>query len=646
MFRTRRPICRYRTLTGHPQRGICEISSASQAWLKLVRQRAEALRTSSERAFSNAAATLRERLRTPQETLLVDHVVESFALTTEALRRSTGLIFHDVQLQAGFAIAAGVVAEIQTGEGKTLVTALPAALHACVGNGVHVATTNHYLSSRDCERMRPVYQSLGLTAATLSPHQTTDEKRQAYAAEITYGPGFEFGFDFLRDQVARQAEQRRPLGDAFLRRLDGSDPEHATTVQRGLSFVIVDEADSVMLDEANTPLIISGAAERHQTSLEAYTAARNAADALQAGVDYTHDASTHTIALTLRGLESILPLAESLPHRTLARRWEQLVTNALRAEHTLRRNVDYIIDEARIQIVDPHTGRIHPERRWSDGLHQAVETKENVPLSQESTTQARITRQRFLSLYSRLAGMTGTASGSENELRATFGVPVVRVPTHRPSQRKLLPMRLFASQESLDAAVIDDALRRHRRGQPVLIGTASIEHSKRLADALNRRAVPHVVLNGLQDQREANVIAHAGHSGAITVATNMAGRGTDIQPDPQALAAGGLHVIATGVHSNRRVDRQLAGRAARQGDPGSCQFLVSADDGFLTTAAPDLTDRIRSLADQDGECHADLSAEIDAVQRRAEQAAWQRRRQLVAHDDWFESVQSSLARRA
>lgn len=646
MFRTVRTITDYRGLGGIPKRGVCEPSKATWSWVQLVHRRSSALRQLSKRSLLEAADTLRNAIRSGDDAFKTDSAIESFALTAEALRRAVGWEYHDTQLAAGFALAAGAIAEVQTGEGKTIIAALPATLHAWYRGGVHVATTNAYLSGRDHETLRPVYAALGLTSGCLHPQQDPQEKRDAYACDVTYGPGYEFGFDFLRDQILTLQRRRLPLGQQYLQRLAGKSHITDQAVQRGLSFAIVDEADSVMIDEAMTPLIVSGQAESRQTDPMILHQARQVACSLQSGSDYQTEIANRHIVLTESGLRRVMQKEEQGAAGDMARRWDELVTNALRAEYLMQRDIDYVIKQGCIVLVDPNTGRLHPERRWSGGLQQAVEAKEELSITPESATRGRITRQRYLGLYPRLAGMTGTAVGSEAEFREFYRLPVVQIAPHQPCRRSELPLLVFESSDAKRRAIVRDTIARIAVGQPVLIGTASIHQSRQVAQELRLRGIEHAVLNGVQDEREAEIVARAGTAGQVTVATNMAGRGTDIRLDEAARSAGGLHVIATEMHLCARVDRQLIGRTARQGDPGSCQFFVAADDPLVQRYDPNLAARMREVADGSGQSRGDVCRALLRLQRIAESDAWQRRRQLVAHDDWFESVQSSFARRA
>lgn len=649
MFASQSSLANYRRVTGRPKRGIQPPVEATRRWIQRVRDRATDLSLLSDRSFTETAGACRRRIQTPADALRIDHAIESFALTTEALRRTTGMVFHDVQLLGGFALAAGTIAEIQTGEGKTVTTALPAVLHAWSGRGVHVATTNEYLSRRDHEQLKPVFESLGLTSGLLCSHNDAagrDEKRRAYACDVTYGPGYEFGFDFLRDQVSRRQRFDARLGDRFLARLDGKPIVQPRLAQRGHAFAIIDEADSVLIDEAVTPLVLSGTLSNDATDPAMYQFARQTARALSPDHHYIFDLAQQTVQLTADGWKRVHQHYATRPHGAIARPWSQLVENALRAELILRRDVDYVIKQGTVQIVDQHTGRIHRDRKWSGGLHQAVETKELVDTTGESDTQARITRQRYLGFYEGIAGLTGTATGGEMELHEFYRLPVVRIPTNQPCRRKPLPLRCFDTRLNKIAALADDTEARRRRGQPVLIGTRTVEESLQLSSRLALRDIPHVVLNGLQNEEEASIIARAGSSGAVTIATNMAGRGTDIKPSGQAIDAGGLHVAGCDVHPCRRVDRQLAGRTARQGDPGSYQFYVSAEDDLVRSLAPSLGEQIRASAGETGETRQDFQDAVRRIQQQSEAAAFLQRQHMVNHDDWMESVQSSLAKRA
>ncbi|MCA9135265.1 MAG: hypothetical protein KDB00_00865 [Planctomycetales bacterium] len=646
MFHSGSTIPRYRNFAGRPKGAVQQLDRSTNRWIERVRDRECELKHLNQASLRKIADQCRDRIKSRDDACQLDHVTESFALTAEAIRRTTGMTYYDVQLAGGFALAAGTIAEIQTGEGKTIITALPTVLHAWSGRGVHVATTNEYLSKRDHDELKPAFELLGLTIGHLEPQGPIRDKVQAYACDITYGPGYEFGFDFLRDQLTLRSRHQERLGERFLKRLQGVMVADPTLAQRGHALAIIDEADSVLIDEAATPLILSGGQCRSATAKVIYQFAHHVAMQLSAGSEFQLDSVKRLIRLTPDGWTRIHRLFNHRPAGQLARPWSHLVENALRAQFVLQRDVDYVVEGGEVLIVDQNTGRIHEERKWSAGLHQAVEVKEQVDVTAENDTHARITRQRFIGFYEGIAGLTGTAADSEAELREFYHLPVVQIPTNKPCVRKELPLRCFDSRENKFVAIAEDAARRSRLGQPVLIGTRTIDESMQLSRRLNDRGIDHIVLNGLQNETEASIIRRAGITGTVTVATNMAGRGTDIKPDTRAIAAGGLHVTASEIHPCRRVDRQLAGRAARQGDPGSCQFYVSAEDEMIQTRAPALAEQMSASAAQTGEAKQDFFAAVRRVQRQAESDALMQRQHMVAHDDWMESVQSALARRA
>ena len=638
-------IPNYRTLTGSPRSRVESPNRAYAPLVNRVRKLSEQARNLGHQELIDAYDNLRERVTEGEPLLSAQIVCECFALATEALRRATGMVYYDVQLVGGFVLAAGTIAEIQTGEGKTITTGLPAMLHALTGKGVHVGTTNEYLSERDHEELHGVFAELGLTSGLLQSDASLPEKMAAYACDITYGPGYEFGFDFLKDQLAIRSRYREPLGTRFVRTMNGIVVDDKPLAQRGHAFAIIDEADSVLIDEATTPLIMSGGNLGIRTAPDLFHYAKQVATDLSED-SFNIDHTKRKVSLTDQGWETAHLAFEDRPAGRLARQWSQLIEHALRAEHILQCDVDYVVRDGQVMIVDQNTGRIHDERTWSAGLHQAVEAKEGVALTAENETQARITRQRYCAFYTGMCGLTGTASGSESEMREFYQLPVVRVPTNRPCIRRQLPTRSFATTEAKFAAIAQDAGDRRQSARPVLIGTRTIQESKRLAELLSTAGLPHVVLNGLQNEDEAEIISRAGEAGTITVATNMAGRGTDIRMDKSVKAAGGLHVIATEFHHTQRVDRQLAGRAARQGDPGSCQFFASAEDEMIAHRAPSVAKRMTRSASQDGECTQDYEPAIQKIQSELERESRVNRRSMVDHDNWLESVQSSLARRA
>jgi preprotein translocase subunit SecA len=589
-------------------------------------------------------------------TPLNDLVPEAFALVREAALRKLGMRPFDVQLIGGLALNAGKIAEMRTGEGKTLMAVLPAYLNALTGDGVHVVTVNEYLAQRDSDWMAPVFRFLGLEVGVIKNAQSPDEKRAAYACDITYGTNNEFGFDYLRDNLAFRLEDR---------------------VQRKLSFAIIDEVDSILIDEARTPLIISGPAEE---STELYLKINTLIPRLvrqkeeNGPGDYAVDEKTKQATLTEDGHEKVEQLmaelgllrdGESLYDATNIKLMHHL-NAALRAHALYKRDVEYIVRQGEVIIVDEFTGRTMQGRRWSDGLHQAVEAKEGVKVREENQTVASITFQNYFRLYSKLSGMTGTADTEAFEFQQIYGLEVVVIPTHKPMIRKDKSDLVFLSEGDKFQAILEDIQDCVTRGQPVLVGTTSIEASERIAKLLQGAKVPHEVLNAKQHEREAHIVAEAGRPGAITIATNMAGRGTDIvlggspqtqinaienpneadlkgiheawqQRHEQVLAAGGLHIIGTERHESRRIDNQLRGRSGRQGDPGSSRFYLSLEDNLMRifgdpTRMKALMTRVGMKAGEAIESGM-LTRQIERAQRRVEQHNFDARKQLLEYDD-------------
>jgi preprotein translocase subunit SecA len=583
-------------------------------------------------------------------------VPEAFALVREAARRKLGLRHFDVQLIGGLALHQGKISEMRTGEGKTLVATLPAYLNALTGEGVHVVTVNEYLAQRDSDWMGPVYKFLGMDVGVIKNAQSQDEKRAAYGKDITYGTNNEFGFDYLRDNLAFRLEDR---------------------VQRKLSFAIVDEVDSILIDEARTPLIISGPAEE---STELYVKINTLIPRLtrqkeeNGPGDYAVEEKHKQATLTEDGHEKVERLmleigllrdGESLYDATNIRLMHHL-NAALRAHALYKRDVEYIVRQGEVIIVDEFTGRTMPGRRWSDGLHQAVEAKEGVKVREENQTVASITFQNYFRLYSKLSGMTGTADTEAFEFQQIYGLEVVVIPTHKPMIRKDNSDLVFLSEHDKFQAILEDIQDCVKRGQPVLVGTTSIDTSERLAKLLVASNIPHEVLNAKQHEREAHIVAEAGRPGSITIATNMAGRGTDIvlggNPQPeinasenpseaalkeihdawekrheQVLASGGLHIIGTERHESRRIDNQLRGRSGRQGDPGSSRFYLSLEDNLMRifgdpTRMKALMTRVGMKAGEAIESGM-LTRQIERAQRRVEQHNFDARKQLLEYDD-------------
>ena len=596
---------------------------------------------------------------------------EAFAVVREAAKRVLGMRHFDVQLIGGMALHKGRIAEMRTGEGKTLMATLPAYLNALPGLGVHVVTVNEYLAQRDAEWMGPVYRFLGLTVGVVRNSQSAEEKRAAYGCDITYGTNNEFGFDYLRDNLAFRLDDR---------------------VQRGLAFAIVDEVDSILIDEARTPLIISGPAEETTNTYVAInelvprlergeTVSKSPSLALSGGAepeatgDYTVDEKQRQVHLTEVGHEKVEAL---MTEAGLLREGDSLydpanirlmhhLNAALRAHAIYKRDVEYIVRGGEVIIVDEFTGRTMPGRRWSDGLHQAVEAKEGVRVREENQTIASITFQNFFRLYKKLSGMTGTADTEAPEFMQIYGLEVNIIPTHRPMIRKDHPDLVHLTQSDKFKAIVEDIRDCVARSQPVLVGTTSIETSELISGVLKDEGVAHEVLNAKQHEREAQIVAQAGRPAAVTIATNMAGRGTDIVlggnleaellalPEgasevdresvreqwrarhEQVLAAGGLHIIGTERHESRRIDNQLRGRSGRQGDPGSSRFYLSMEDNLMRIFGdPNFTKRLLSVAGmKEGEVIESrmLSKRIETAQRKVEAHNFDIRKQLLLFDD-------------
>lgn len=543
---------------------------------------------------------------------LDDIKIEAFAVAREAARRTLGEFPYKVQIIGSLVLHAGDVAEMKTGEGKTLTATMAVYLNALAGNGVHVVTVNEYLSQRDADWMGQIYRFLGLTVGVNLRSKTTTEKKEAYLCDITYTTNSELGFDYLRDNMAVDLQHR---------------------VLRGLSFCLIDEADSILIDESRTPLIISGGAK---ASASQYTVADRFVKTLKKEVDYVIDVKEKTVNLTdkgnakaerMFGIKNLYdPEYADLVHR---------IHNALKANYIMSRDVDYLVDnEGQIQIIDQFTGRVLPGREWSDGLHQAVQAKENVTIKQETITMATITYQNFFRLYKKMAGMTGTAKTEEEEFRKIYNMRVVCVPTNKPVIRVDALDYVYAHKGPKLAALVKEVKERHEKGQPILIGTVSVESSEEISALLTASGLPHEMLNAKNHAREAEIIARAGQKGAITLATNMAGRGTDIKINDEVRALGGLCVFGTERHESRRIDNQLRGRSGRQGDPGFSRFYVSFDDTLLIRFA---ADGIRNFIEKNcGEeaLEAKLVTNvITSAQKRIEGQNFDIRKSLLEYDD-------------
>jgi preprotein translocase subunit SecA len=570
----------------------------------------------SDEALRAKTEEFRERFDQGED--LDDLLSEAFACVREASKRTLGLRHFDVQLIGGMVLHEGRIAEMKTGEGKTLVATLPLYLNAIAGVNVHLVTVNDYLAKRDAEWMGPVYEALGMTVGVIQAEMADDfeqtNRRAAYGCDITYGTNSEFGFDYLRDNMAVELTQ---------------------TVQRGHWFAIVDEVDSILIDEARTPLIISGQPEQ---AADTYYAFASAVGDLELGVDYEVDEKFHTAAPTEEGVDKV---EKAIGVENLyAPENGQLVNHliqAIKAKELYKRDDEYVVMDGEVKIVDEFTGRIMEGRRWSEGLHQAVEAKENVRIQEENVTVATITIQNYFRMYEKLAGMTGTALTEANEFHEIYGLEVVPIPTHRPMVRLDQNDQIYRTKEEKFAAVVGDIVERHATGQPVLVGTISVEVSEHLSHLLDRQGIPHEVLNAKNHEREALIIQNAGERGAVTIATNMAGRGVDIKLADGVPDLGGLYVLGTERHESRRIDNQLRGRSGRQGDPGESRFYLSAQDEVIRLFAGE---RIYKILDSrfgppDGEpIEAKmLTNKIEGAQKKVEEFHFVNRKNVVKYDD-------------
>jgi preprotein translocase subunit SecA len=539
---------------------------------------------------------------------------EAFAAVREAGKRTLEMRHFDVQMVGGIALHEGAVAEMLTGEGKTLVATLPLYLNALSGNNVHLVTANDYLAKRDAQWMAPIYEALGMKVGWIENQQGAAAKRDAYAANITYGTNSEFGFDYLRDNMAFSLDEIQ---------------------QRGHFFAIVDEADSILIDEARTPLIISGQPEE---AAETYFKFAKIIAKMEPEKHFEFDEKMHTAHATEEGV-SLTERELGIPNLYLAEN-NQLINHlnqAIRARALYHRDKEYVVVDDEVKIVDEHTGRIMEGRRWSEGLHQAVEAKEGVRPQEENVTVASITIQNYFRLYEKLAGMTGTADTEAAELKEIYGLDVVQVPPNRPVQRLDMNDYVFKNERGKYTAIVRDIKERHEKGQPVLVGTIAVEKSEALSDELTRQGVPHEVLNAKQHEREGQIIMDAGQAGAVTIATNMAGRGVDIKLGEGVRELGGLFVLGTERHESRRIDNQLRGRSGRQGDPGETRFYLSSQDDLVRIFAGDRMERIlgrfNSFPDDEPLDSGLLTRTIKNAQKRVEERNFIIRKNVLKYDD-------------
>ena len=565
----------------------------------------------SDASLAGKTGEFRQRLEAGQT---VDELLpEAFAVVREASRRVLGMRHFDMQMLGGITLHGGNIAEMRTGEGKTLVATLPVYLNALTGKGVHVVTVNDYLARRDSEWMGKLYRFLGLSVGLIVHGLDFLDRKMAYAADITYGTNNEYGFDYLRDNMVIYADQM---------------------VQRPLNYAIVDEVDSILVDEARTPLIISGPGEK---STDLYYTLAKIVPKMKEVEDYSVDEKLHTVAPTESGIAKaekmlgVKNLYES-ENMELSHHFNQ----ALRANALMHRDKDYVVKDGEVIIVDEFTGRLMFGRRYSDGLHQAIEAKEGVKIERESQTLAAITFQNYFRMYKKLAGMTGTAKTEEEEFRKIYGLDVLVIPTNQPVVREDLPDVIYKTKRAKYRAAVVEIAARHATGQPVLVGTTSIAQSEELSDQLKKKGVPHNVLNAKFHEMEAQIVAQAGQKGQVTIATNMAGRGTDIVLGEEVASLGGLHIVGTERHESRRIDNQLRGRSGRQGDPGSTRFYLSLEDDLMRLFGSDsiatVMDKLGMEEDEPIE-HSLISRSIESAQKKVEARNFDIRKQVLEYDD-------------
>lgn len=603
----------------------------------------------SDEELKNKTLEFKERLSNGEK--LDDILPEAFACVREASKRTIGLRHFDVQMIGGCILHQGKIAEMKTGEGKTLVATLAVYLNALEGKGVHVVTVNDYLAKRDKEWMEPVYNALGLTVGNICHDTSNEERKNAYNCDITYVTNNELGFDYLRDNMVVTKEQR---------------------VLRPLNYAIIDEVDSILIDEARTPLIISGAGEqstdkyyvanrivpllkgRHITESEEIKAKYEGID-LSKGYDYLVDEKNHTVVLTEQGVQKAEKfLGVKNIYEDMQSEWVHHITQAIRAHELYKRDVAYVVKDGEVIIVDEFTGRLMPGRRWSDGLHQAIEAKENLKIEQENQTLATITFQNFFRMYNKIAGMTGTALTEASEFWEIYKLDVVEVPTNNPMIRKDYPDVIYRTEKEKYNAIVNDIEQCWKKGQPVLVGTRSIEKSELISDILRKKGIPHNVLNAKYHELEAQIIANAGAKGAVTIATNMAGRGTDIvlgagdeENGKIVRDAGGLYIIGTERHESRRIDNQLRGRAGRQGDPGASRFYLSMQDELMRLFGSDrMSVLMQKLGLKEGDDiqHPWISKAVESAQRKVEGMNFDIRKQLIDYDNVMNKQREAIYR--
>ncbi len=587
-------------------------------------------------ALRESAQRLRERFRRSRDT--EEDLEDAFALVREVAHRQLGEKPFLVQVAGALALESGCVLEMATGEGKTLTASLVGTVEGWRGRGCHIVTVNDYLARRDAEWMGRIYKFCGVSVGSIQQTSSPDERRAAYAADVTYCTNKEVSADFLRDRLAMG--RIRSLSSALISRISGTGGRRGTErlIQRGLNFAVVDEADSILIDEAVTPLIISGSAPNEE-QLTAFQIAAEMGGRLEKGRDYRVLEKYREVEITELGEERLLTLAAEFRSTWKGkRRCREMVKQALTARELFHRDQQYVVKSGKVVIVDDFTGRLMPDRTWRDGLHQAVEAKEGLQVTPPKDTYARISFQRFFRMYRKLSGMTGTAKEATPEFWQIYNLPVAQIPTNRSCRRSRLPALVFAGDDEKWRHVVDMIAATHATGRPVLVGTRSVQASEKLSALLWKRDLHHRVLNAVKHEEEAQIIARAGLEGRITVATNMAGRGTDIKLGEGVAERGGLHVIAAEPNESARIDRQLFGRGARQGDPGSAQLVVSLEDEIVSRYMERLSGFVKKRGKkvQKGSSSFLVRTLVYMAQRRAEKLALRRRKSVLQTDHWLD----------
>ncbi len=600
-------------------------------------------RSLDDRDLRKTSLSLRFRAKSGEK--LANLLPEAYGLVRVAAERSIKLRHFDVQILGGIALFHGAIAEMDTGEGKTLTATLPMYLHALVGKGAHLATVNDYLAARDAEEMGPIYRLLGLTVGVVESQDSQDDRRKAYACDVTYGTAKEFGFDFLRDRLLLRRMGRQQsdfLGEGSSHRWEeGGDKP----VQRAAHFALVDEADSVLIDEARTPLIIGSLGEKAREQVTAtFRWSAEMAPQFMEDEHYEMDPDTKKVDLTTAGRQMVraLPRPDVIRNVGLVDLY-QYTERAIKVHQEFHRDRQYVVRDGEIVIVDEYTGRLGEGRKWRDGIHQAIEAKEDVEVTVPTGQAARITIQDLFLRYHFLAGMTGTAMSAAREFQKIYKMRVVRIPTNRPVHRTRLPDRVFGHSEQKWQAIVEEVQQLHEQGRPVLIGTRSIDKSRILSDLLKQMRIEHRVLNANEIAAEAEIVALAGQPGKVTVATNMAGRGTDIKLGSGVAEKGGLHVICTEMHDSARIDRQLYGRCGRQGDPGSIRQYLSLDDDVLKTGfGPKAYERLKQLGlSSSGELRR-FGSRFRQAQRKVERRHFRDRNVLLYHERERKKMQREM----